>query len=45
MGVCYLTSHKIAVGQIPPNRRMKLSLFHELNDPFELQPYLKADNR
>jgi hypothetical protein len=39
MRVYYFTSHKIAVEHILPEMRMKLSQFHELNDPFELQPY------
>jgi hypothetical protein len=44
MLVYYMTSHRIAAEHILPERRMKLSLFHELNDPFELQPYSLADN-
>ena len=43
MRVYYMTSHKTAVEHILPERRLKLSLFHELNDPFELQPYSLAD--
>jgi hypothetical protein len=43
MRVYYMTSHKTAVEHILPERRLKLSLFHELNDPFELQPHSLAD--
>jgi hypothetical protein len=43
MRVYYMTSHRVAAEHILPERRMKLSLFHELNDPFELQPYSLAD--
>jgi len=38
-----MTSHEVATKYILPERRMKLSLFHELNDPFELQPYALSD--
>ncbi len=36
MRAYYFTSQKIAIEHILPERRMKLSLMHELNDPFEL---------
>jgi hypothetical protein len=43
MRLYYMTSHRIAVDHILPERRMKLSRFHELNDPFELKPYTLED--
>src|SRR3569832_2664480 len=43
MRAYYMTSHKVAMEHILPERRMKLSLYDELNDPFELQPYSLAD--
>jgi hypothetical protein len=43
MRLYYMTSHEIATRYILPERRMKLSLFNELNDPFELQPYSLSD--
>ena len=43
MRVYYMTSHKIAVEHILPERRMKVSLFPDLNDPFELKPYALGD--
>ena len=39
MRLYYMTSHKIAVDHILPERRMKLSRFSELNDPFELKAH------
>lgn len=36
MRAYYFTSQKIAMDHILPERRMKLSLVHEMNDPFEL---------
>lgn len=39
MRVYYMTSHAVAAEHILPERRMKLSLFDDLNDPFELLPY------
>lgn len=36
MRAYYFTSQKIAMEHVLPERRMKLSLVHELNDPFEL---------
>lgn len=39
MRVYYMTSHKVAAEHILPERRMKLSLFDDLNDPFELLPF------
>lgn len=39
----YMTSHEVAVEHILPERRMKLSLFPDLNDPFELKPHVMAD--
>jgi hypothetical protein len=39
----YMTSHEIAVNYILPEKRMKLSRFHELNDPFELKPHALDD--
>jgi len=44
MRLYYMTSHEIATKHILPERRMKLSLFNELNDPFELQPYSLSDS-
>ena len=43
MRLYYMTSHEVAVKRILPERRMKLSLFSDLNDPFELKPYALAD--
>ncbi len=43
MRLYYLTSHEVATTYVLPERRMKLSLFHELNDPFELYPYSLSD--
>jgi hypothetical protein len=43
MRLYYMTSHEIATKFILPEPRMKLSLFDELNDPFELQPYSLDD--
>lgn len=43
MRLYYLTSHRIAIEHILPERRMKLSRFHELNDPFELKPHTLVD--
>lgn len=43
MRVYYMTSHEVATKYILPERRMKLSLFQDLNDPFELQPYSLSD--
>jgi len=43
MRLYYMTSHEIATKYVLPERRMKLSLFDELNDPFELQPYSLDD--
>lgn len=39
MRLYYMTSHAVATEHIIPERRMKLSLFDDLNDPFELRPY------
>lgn len=39
MRLYYMTSHEIAVNHILPERRMKLSRFQELNDPFELKAH------
>lgn len=39
MRLYYMTSHKVATEHILPERRLKLSLFDQLNDPFELQPH------
>ena len=36
MRAYYFTSQKIAMEHVLPERRMKLSLVHEMNDPFEL---------
>ena len=36
MRAYYFTSQKIAMDHVLPERRMKLSLVHEMNDPFEL---------
>jgi hypothetical protein len=38
-----MTSHEVATKHILPERRMKLSLFSDLNDPFELKPYALTD--
>jgi len=38
-----MTSHRIAVDHILAERRLKLSRFDELNDPFELKPHTLAD--
>lgn len=43
MRVYHMTSHEVATKYILPERRMKLSLFDGLNDPFELQPYSLSD--
>lgn len=43
MRLYYTTSHEVAVERILPERRLKLSLFPDLNDPFELKPYALAD--
>jgi hypothetical protein len=43
MRLYYMTTHEAATKYILPERRMKLSLFNELNDPFELQPYSLSD--
>lgn len=40
MRLYYMTSLEIATKYILPERRMKLSLIPDLNDPFELQPYV-----
>lgn len=45
MRLYYMTSHKVAVEHVLPERRMKLSLFQDLNDPFELKPYVLADKQ
>jgi len=45
MRLYYMTSHRIAVDHIFPERRMKLSRFHELNDPFELKPHTLTDKK
>lgn len=39
MRVYYMTSHRVATEYILPEKRLKLSLFDQLNDPFELQPH------
>ena len=36
MRAYYFTSQEIAMEHVLPERRMKLSLVHEMNDPFEL---------
>jgi hypothetical protein len=43
MRLYYMTSHEVATKHILTDRRMKLSRFHELNDPFELKPHSLAD--
>jgi hypothetical protein len=43
MRLYYMTSHEVAIEHILPERRVKLSLFPDLNDPFELKPYVLAD--
>lgn len=43
MRLYYMTSHEIATNHILIQRRMKLSRFHELNDPFEMKPHSLAD--
>jgi hypothetical protein len=43
MRLYYMTAHEIATEHILREQRMKLSLFHELNDPFELQPHSLND--
>jgi len=39
MRLFYMTSHRVATEHILPEKRLKLSLFDHLNDPFELQPH------
>lgn len=39
MRVYCMTSHEVAAEHILPERRMKVSLFADLNDPFELKPH------
>lgn len=43
MRLYYMTSNDIATNYILPERRMKLSRFADLNDPFELQPHCLDD--
>lgn len=43
MRVYYMTSHRLATEHILPEKRLKLSLFDRLNDPFELQPHSLAE--
>jgi hypothetical protein len=43
MRLYYMTSHEIATKHVLSERRMKLSRFHELNDPFEMKPHSLAD--
>lgn len=38
MRLYYMTGRRIAVEHILPERRLELSLYSELNDPFELLP-------
>ena len=45
MRVYYMTSHRIATEYILPEKRLKLSLFDQLNDPFELQPHSLAEQQ
>jgi len=45
MRVYYMTSHKVATEHILPEKRLKLSLFDQLNDPFELQPHSLAEKQ
>jgi len=43
MRLYYMTSNETATKYVLPDRRMKLSLFPDLNDPFELQPHSLND--
>lgn len=45
MRLYYLTSDTVATQFILPERRLKLSQFHELNDPFELDAFSLGDKK
>jgi hypothetical protein len=45
MRLYYLTSDEVAIRHILPERRLKLSQFHELNDPFELEAFALGDKK
>lgn len=45
MRLYHLTSDDIAIHHILPARRLKLSQFDELNDPFELEAFALGDKK
>ncbi|MBV7534919.1 DUF2971 domain-containing protein [Duganella sp. sic0402] len=45
MRLYYFTSDAVAIQHILPERRLKLSQFHELNDPFELEAFALGDKK
>lgn len=45
MRVYYLTSHRVATEHVLVEKRLKLSTFDQLNDPFELQPHSLAEKQ